>query len=49
MLDTPDEYMSGTEKEFEYFCDEYFTTDSDSEIIKYCKDKNIPIDDETTY
>lgn len=49
MLDTPDEYISGTKRDFEYFCDDYFNNDSDSEIIKYCKDKNIPMDDEITY
>lgn len=44
MLTAPEEYMRGTKKEFESFCDEYFNTDS--EIEKYCKEKNIPLEEE---
>lgn len=44
MLVAPNEYVKGTKKEFESFCDGYFK--ADSEIEKYCKEKNIPIDEE---
>lgn len=44
MLIAPEKYVKGTKKEFEDFCDDYFKTDS--EIEKYCKDKNIPIEQE---
>lgn len=44
MLTAPEEYLKGSKKEFENFCDDYFKTDSEFE--KYCKEKNIPIDDE---
>ncbi len=37
------EYYESTETDFNKFCDEYFSNDSD--IEKYCKDKNIPIDE----
>jgi len=46
MLTAPDKYIKGTKKEFEGFCDEYFMTDS--EIEKYCKEKNIPFEEEKT-
>ena len=41
MLIAPNKYLKGTRKEFEEFCDTYFTTDSD--IEKYCKVINIPL------
>jgi len=44
LLSAPDEYLNGTQKEFESFCDTYFKTDS--EIEKYCKEKYIPIDND---
>lgn len=44
MLIAPEKYLKGTKKEFEGFCDDYFKTDS--EIEKYCKDKNIPYEEE---
>ena len=40
ILNAPDRYLKGSRKEFEEFCDDYFQTDS--EIEKYCLDKNIP-------
>jgi len=46
LLIATDRYIKGTKKEFEEFCDEYFKTDS--EIEKYCKEKNIPIEEEKT-
>lgn len=44
MLIAPDKYLKGTQKEFEDFCDAYFSTDS--EIEKYCSEKNIPFEEE---
>lgn len=46
MLTAPDKYVKGTRKEFESFCDDFFKTDS--EIEKYCNEKNIPYEDEKT-
>lgn len=46
MLTAPEKYVKGTRKEFEEFCDDYFRTDS--EIEKYCKEKNIPFDEDKT-
>lgn len=47
MLIAPEKYAKGTKKEFESFCDDYFKTDS--EVEKYCAEKNIPIaEDEKT-
>ena len=43
MLTAPDEYLKGTQKVFEEFCDTYFETDSD--IEKYCKENNIPFEE----
>lgn len=44
ILIAPIKYLKGTQKEFEGFCDTYFRTDSD--IEKYCKEKNIPFEEE---
>jgi len=44
MLIATEEFVIGTKKEFEDFCDDYFKTDS--EIAKYCKSKNIPYEEE---
>lgn len=44
MLIATDKYIKGTRKEFDEFCDEYFKTDS--EIEKYCTEKNIPFEEE---
>lgn len=46
LLIATERYVKGTKKEFEEFCDEYFKTDS--EIEKYCKEKNIPTEEEKT-
>nr|WP_320119535.1 HTH domain-containing protein [uncultured Marinifilum sp.] len=46
MLVADDRYIDATRMEFDKFCDEYFK--SDSEIEKYCKDKNIPIEENET-
>lgn len=44
VLNAPEKYLSGTKKQLEDFCDNYFKTDSD--IEKYCKQKNIPYEEE---
>jgi len=44
LLTASEKYISGAEKELDEFCDKYFT--NDSEIEKYCKDKNIQSDQE---
>lgn len=44
ILSATDKYLKGTRKEFEAFCDSYFTVDS--EIEKYCVEKNIPYENE---
>ena len=40
---SPDKYLSSVKVEFKEFCDSYFETDS--EIKKYCKLKNIPFEE----
>ena len=42
LLTASEKYVSGAEKELDDFCDDYFT--SDSEVEKYCKDKQIPLE-----
>ena len=42
-----EKYISGVEKELDEFCDDYFT--NDSEIEKYCKDNNIPTEQEQEF
>ncbi len=42
LLTANDRYVQSMEKELDDFCDNYFN--SDSEIEKYCKDKNIPFE-----
>lgn len=44
LLSAPEEYLKGTQREFENFCDNYFKTDS--EIEKYCEEKHIPIEND---
>jgi hypothetical protein len=44
LLTASEKYVSGAEKELDEFCDDYFA--NDTEIEKYCKDKNIPLDKE---
>ncbi|MBZ4644195.1 MAG: uncharacterized protein PWQ25_1020 [Deferribacteres bacterium] len=43
ILSAEDKFLSAVKKEFEEKCDRSFTTDED--INKYCKEKHIPIDD----
>lgn len=43
LMIVPDKYSKSAEKEFEEFCDSYFI--NDSEIEKYCAEKNIPLTD----
>lgn len=40
LLTAEDRYYKSTEKELDEFCDEYF--ESDTDIERYCKEKNIP-------
>ena len=42
-ISAPDGYVDSIEKELAEECDAYFS--NDSEVIEYCKDKYIPIDD----
>ena len=42
ILSVDDRFYNSVEKEFSEFCDKYFENDSD--IEKYCKEKNIPIE-----
>lgn len=42
LLTASEKYFSGAEKELNEFCDKYFA--NDSEIEKYCKEKNIPFE-----
>jgi hypothetical protein len=44
LMTAQERYYKSTEKELDEFCDGYF--ENDSEIEKYCKEKNIPIDEE---
>lgn len=41
LMTAQERYYKSTEKELDEFCDNYFK--SDTEIEKYCKEKNIPI------
>ncbi len=42
LMTASEKYVSGAEKELNDFCDGYFATDS--EIEQYCKDRQIPIE-----
>jgi|GEM_PF-150577 len=42
LLTSEERYFKATERELKEFCDKYFENDSD--IEKYCKEKNIPIE-----
>lgn len=42
LMTARERYYKSTEKELNEFCDNYF--ESDTEIEKYCKDKNIPLE-----
>ena len=44
LMTASEKYVSGAEKELDEFCDDYFT--NDTEIDEYCKEKNIPINEE---
>lgn len=44
LMTAEERYSKATEKELDEFCDTYFM--SDTEIEKYCKEKNIPIESE---
>lgn len=42
LMTADEKYVPGAEKELDEFCDTYFA--NDTEVEKYCKDKNIPTD-----
>ncbi len=42
LMTAEERYYKSTEKELDEFCDNYFL--NDSEVEKYCKEKNIPIE-----
>ena len=44
LMTAEERYYKATEKELDEFCDDYFS--NDTEVEKYCKEKNIPIEDE---
>ena len=44
LMTAEERYYKSTEKELDEFCDDYFI--NDSEFYKYCKEKNIPTDEE---
>ena len=44
LMTAEERYYKATEKEFDEFCDKYFM--SDTEVVKYCKDRQIPTDEE---
>lgn len=44
LMTAEERYYKSTEKEFDDFCDNYF--ENDTEIEKYCKDRNIPVEEE---
>lgn len=41
LMTASDKYAASTEKELDEFCDDYFS--NDTEVINYCKQKNIPL------
>jgi hypothetical protein len=43
-LTAEEKYFNSTKRELNEFCDSYFETDA--EIVKYCKEKHIPIDND---
>jgi uncharacterized protein len=44
LMTAEERYFKSTEKELEEFCDKCFT--NDTEFEQYCKDRNIPLDEE---
>lgn len=44
LMTASEKYVSGAEKELDEFCDDYFI--NDTEIDEYCKERNIPINEE---
>jgi hypothetical protein len=44
LMTAEERYYKAMEKELDEFCDDYFA--NDTEVQKYCKDKNIPLDEE---
>jgi hypothetical protein len=46
LMTAQERYFKSSEKELNEFCDDFF--ENDAEIKKYCEDKNIPHENETT-
>jgi len=44
LMTADEKYVPGAEKELDQFCDDYFA--NDTEVENYCKDKNIPTEQE---
>lgn len=44
LLSAEEKYAHLTRRELEELCDKYFGSDSDSQIERYCQEKNIPIE-----
>jgi hypothetical protein len=44
LMTASEKYVSGAEKELDEFCDDYFA--NDTEVEEYCKEKNIPTNEE---
>ncbi len=44
LMTAEEKYFNSTKKELEEFCDDYFASDNDAEIEKYCHEKSIPIE-----
>lgn len=44
LMTASEKYIAGAEKELDEFCDRYFA--NDTEVENYCKEKNIPINEE---
>ncbi|MFM2266732.1 MAG: hypothetical protein RL757_172 [Bacteroidota bacterium] len=45
MIKVQEQYFNAVEKEFEVMCDDYFSESEDFEIVKYCRQHQIPIDE----
>lgn len=42
LMTASDKYVKATEKELNEFCEPYFS--NDTEVVKYCREKHIPIE-----
>ena len=46
LISADEKYFSSVEKELTSYCDKYFGLDENTKIADYCKEKNIPYDDD---